>query len=421
LAINIKSAEAAEFRSTETDVPQAYDAFLNGWEHYRRQTPQDNARAIAEFERAVEIDPEFGRAYAGLAAVYWNIVLTDWELAAGIEWQHAFDRVTKSIEKAKDLEPTAALAYSVSAELRAMWGEYAKALAEIDRAIALDHNSADSYVSKARILNASGRAEEAEEAARLAMRLNPHYRPGYLRVLGRALFHQERYQEAAEVFERAVSRQPDNYLDYESLASAYGHLGRAEDAKAAVERYNEIMSESDYTPLTLHEAGLWWGVDLYDYDKTYVERFVEGLRKAGVLQGAASQIEDADYKALIRKSSGEYDVKGATKIDETTAKALVERGVVIIDVRDAGSFGRGHIPGAARLDLNVDLTEEHLSRLVNKDDEVIFHCWGKYCPYSTYACAKAVTWGFTQVHYFADGFPAWQDAGYPVEKTKSGS
>jgi adenylate cyclase len=45
----------------------------------------------------------------------------------------------------------------------------------------------------------------------------------------------------------------------------------------------------------------------------------------------------------------------------------------------------------------------------------VFSCHAKYCPYSAYASAKAVLWGYTRVYYFAGGFPAWKEAGYPVE------
>jgi rhodanese-related sulfurtransferase len=44
---------------------------------------------------------------------------------------------------------------------------------------------------------------------------------------------------------------------------------------------------------------------------------------------------------------------------------------------------------------------------------------GKYCPYSAYAAAKALAWGYTHVYRFAGGFPAWKDAGYPIEKPPS--
>ena len=55
----------------------------------------------------------------------------------------------------------------------------------------------------------------------------------------------------------------------------------------------------------------------------------------------------------------------------------------------------------------------------DRANEIVFNCVGKYCPYSAYACAKAVIWGYTRVYYFAGGFPAWKDAGYPVETSST--
>jgi rhodanese-related sulfurtransferase len=137
--------------------------------------------------------------------------------------------------------------------------------------------------------------------------------------------------------------------------------------------------------------------------------------KAGVPEGAGTDIKYADFKRLIHDSAGEYDVDGATKIDAARAKALHTRDVVFIDVRNPKEFGLGRIPSARNLELTTALSKENLSRLVSKDDEVVFSCFGKYCPFSAYASAKAVLWGYTRVYYFAGGFPAWQDAGYPVE------
>ncbi len=415
LAVNLTGEESAQAAQAETDVSQAYDAFLEGWEHYRRQTAEDALKAVAKFEKAIELDPGYSRAYAGLAAVYWDVANLYFYDAMGIEWQHAMNRAKENLVKA--LENPTSKAYAVSAEILATQGRNDEALAEIGRAIALDPNDADNYVSKARILNILGRAREAEDNVRLAMRLNPHHRQE-LRALARALFNQERYEEAAEMMERMISTQSSNVYDYQSLAAIYGHLGRIEDAGAAVEKYNEIMDTTGYTPLTVQEGGFWWYGDMYDYDKTYVARLVEGLRKAGVPEGPAAQTEDFDFQASISKSAGLYAVAGATTIDAESAKELHDRGVPFIDVRDGGSYARGHIPGATHLDLNAELTEENLSPLVGKDDEVVFHCFGQNCPYSAYASAKAVTWGYTRVYYFSVGFPAWKGAGYPVETFK---
>jgi adenylate cyclase len=417
LAVNLTAEESGQVAAAETDVPQAYDAFLQGWEHFRRQTPEDTGKAMEFFKRALALDPGYGRAYAGMAAAHWRIVSVHWQLAVGVDWLRSYEGLNENLAKAME-DPTP-LAYSVSAEWLARQGRPEEALKQIDRALKLSPSEADTHLSKARILNVTGRAAEAEKSARLAMRLNPHYGPEYLIVLGQALLHQERYAEAAEFVERAIDRQPKLGQNYVTLAIIYGHLGRVEDAQTVVKKYHEL--DPRYPPLTVQDVGFWWYGNIFEYDEKYRARMMDGLRKAGVPEGAGAEVNYNDLKRLIADSHGEYEVEGADKIDVTTAKSLHDRGVVFVDVRDPVEFGLGHIPSAANLNLTTDLSDQNLSRLVEKGEEIVFSCFGKYCPYSAYACAKALIWGYKRVYYFAGGFPAWQDAGYPVETTTPGA
>ncbi len=418
LAVSLTGVETGAGMDAETGVVEAYDAFLQGWELYRRDTRGDTVAAIPFFERAIELDPDYGRAYAGLAAVYWRITDLGWSGDLGLVWQESYDLARSFAAKA--LERPTSVAYSISSRMLTYQGRRDEALAEIDRAIALDRNDPDNYISKSWILIFAGQPKQAEESARLAMRINPHYSPDYLHALGRALFYRGRYEEAAEIFERVAGRQPERKQTYMRLAAAYGQLGRLEEAKAAVAKYNEIVAKTSYTPLTVQEVGLWFEDTYLFEDSAYPEPTFEGLRKAGVPEGAAPAREGFDFKSLVSRrvveNSRYYDVEGVPKVDAATVKAFSERGVAIIDVRNARNYGRGHIPGAVNLDLATELTEEALSRVVVKDDDVVFHCWGTVCRYSAMACAKARLWGYTKVHYFAGGFPAWKAAGYPVEK-----
>jgi TolB-like protein/rhodanese-related sulfurtransferase len=411
LAVNLTSAESARKGQAETAVPQAYDALLQGWDHFRRQTPEDYGKAISFFEKAIELDPNYSRAYAGLASVYWTITDLGWDSLLGLEYQ-ALDRANHYLAKA--LEQPTSDAYRVSADMLLGQGRNEEALGDIDRAIALAPSDAGNYISRAWILISLGRAEEAEKDARLAVRLDPAYH-GNLRVLGRALFHQERYEEAAEILERAVSRLPDYEFTYDLLAAVYGHLGRIEDAKAAVEKYNEIVAKTSGDSLTLQEVETWMGGGMYDYDKTYLRQWVEGLRKAGVPEGATVEMADVNYWDLVSKSAGTFDVEGAVKIEAAGAKAMFDRGVVFVDARGSGPYRRGHIPNAINLHTDTKLTKEALSDLVNHDDEVVFYCGGADCALSAHACAKALVWGYTKVYYFAGGYPSWKKAGYPIE------
>jgi tetratricopeptide (TPR) repeat protein len=147
-----------------------------------------------------------------VAAASWRIVQSFWESTTEGGYQRAFDRMQKALVEA--MRQPNALAHSVSAELLSKQGLYAEAFTEIDRAMALAPNDPDNYHSKARILNATGRAAEAEESVRWAMRLDPLYSPDYLRTLAMSLFDQQRYEEAIETLQRVLALPTDVPDDY---------------------------------------------------------------------------------------------------------------------------------------------------------------------------------------------------------------
>ena len=70
LAVGLTKDDRERVARRGTGNVQAYDVFLKGWQHYLRQTPEDFRAAIVHFKKAVELDPQYGRAYAALAATY---------------------------------------------------------------------------------------------------------------------------------------------------------------------------------------------------------------------------------------------------------------------------------------------------------------------------------------------------------------
>ncbi len=413
LAINVSGTELAMTLIGGTDDPEAYMAALQGWDHYHRQSPENAIKAVSFFEKAIELDPGYSRAYAGLGRVYWDMSNL-WWLENAIPWQVSFNLAKANLALAMR-EPTAD-AFALSAEINVRMGRHDQALSDIDRAIALGPSAADNTIVKASILNAVGRAEEAEELARQAMRLDPHFKPAYSRVLGLSLLHQERYAGAAKYLEMVTGRERGNPYDFVSLAVAYGFLEHLKDARAAVDNYQKLQLEHGYsTPLTVQETDKWWYGDMFDYDQTYKERLLEGLRRAGVPEGATPLEENSDYRPLMSRDAEILSVKGVPTIDVESAKEMWERGATFVDVRDRIAFDGGHIPGSLHFDLHVDFTRDRLAELVGQNDPVVISCWGENCPYAAHACAIAVTWGYTQVKYFAGGLQAWAAAGYPVE------
>ncbi len=412
LAVNLGDDDAVTHTSKDTESPEAYDAYLQGKELFRVRDPENTAKAISFFNKAVELDPEFHRAHAALATAYWRVFSRSWVERAGLSASttDAFDTTKKFLALA--LKKPTAEAYETSAEILLWDSQYQAALRDINEAITLDPNEADSYITKSWILIRSGHAREAEENALLAMRLNPSYPATYLQTLGEALFHQDRFEEAADVLERVVQREPEYEYTYRYLAASYGHLGRLEEAKSAIREFEELRAGSDGGPLTVQSVG-----DFTPFaDENYRASLQEGLRKAGVPDGAAPQLSEGDYKSLVTKSGGEFTVEGARTIDLAEAKSLQEEGALFIDVRSETGYLKGHIPGAIGLDLKTQLTKESLAEVAEKDQKIVFYCDGIYCYKSADACAKALTWGYTDVLYFAGGEPAWSKAGYPIAK-----
>ena len=108
-------------------------------------------------------------------------------------------------------------------------------------------------------------------------------------------------------------------------------------------------------------------------------------------------------------------IDGAVTVDTTQAEALFDQEVAFVDVRKDSDWDAGRIPGAIHLDIKSKFSEEALSGEVEKGEPVVMYCNGASCMRSSDASAMAVGWGFSKVHYYRDGFPAWKAAGSPVE------
>ena len=102
-------------------------------------------------------------------------------------------------------------------------------------------------------------------------------------------------------------------------------------------------------------------------------------------------------------------------VDVTTAKVLHERNAMFIDVRDKHWFDEGHIPDAVNIPFSR-FNDSNLAKVASKDQEVVFYCYGISCELSDKASNRALSWGYQKVYYFMKGYPAWLDAGYPIEQ-----
>lgn len=116
--------------------------------------------------------------------------------------------------------------------------------------------------------------------------------------------------------------------------------------------------------------------------------------------------------ATMGSSNGKSKYK---MVDVTTAKALHEQNAMFIDLRYKNWFDEGHIPGAVNIPF-YNFNHNRLEKVVSKDREVVFYCYGIQCEFSSTASNRALMWGYQKIYYFMRGYPAWLGAGYPIEQ-----
>src|SRR5262249_10512914 len=102
LALRLSSGAQQVAGQQETTVPAAYEAFLRGWEHYRRATPDDYAKAIPYLEEAIKRDPNYGRAYAALAMIYFSTYDRWWHESLGLTYAEAAGKAKQFLAKAEE-------------------------------------------------------------------------------------------------------------------------------------------------------------------------------------------------------------------------------------------------------------------------------------------------------------------------------
>jgi len=216
LALRLTEGEQERAWRQYTSSPEAYDHVLRGWEYFNRSMKETNAQARQMFEKAIELDPRYAEPYTWLGWIYW------------VEWVQRWSVDPQTLERALALEQQALAlddslprAHSFLSFVYTQKQQYDQALAEGERAIALDPNDADNYASQAETLNLAGKPEDALRMVEQALRLNPRHSPVYLFQLGWAYSGTGRYAEAVATLQKSISRSPSDLVVHLVLALSY--------------------------------------------------------------------------------------------------------------------------------------------------------------------------------------------------------
>jgi TolB-like protein/DNA-binding winged helix-turn-helix (wHTH) protein/Tfp pilus assembly protein PilF len=204
LEVELAPADQERLASRSTTSIAAYDAYLRGFEAHGRRSEAQNLLARRYFEEAVALDPEFARAYAGLALTYSREAIDGWTP----EPSRSLELAARQADKAAELDPSLPQVHFVIGQVRLFQRLHYEAVAAAERAIDVDPNYADAFALLAWTLNYAGRPTKAMSALNMAMRLNPRPPASYLEILGEIYFVQGRYQDSASMFQQVLDVNP---------------------------------------------------------------------------------------------------------------------------------------------------------------------------------------------------------------------
>ncbi len=237
IEIAVTPQERMRLAAARPIVPQAYEAYLKGRYHWYKDTERDWKTAGQYFEQAIQLDPNYAPAYAGLADYYW---LTD-ELPPKVRMPKAKQYALKALA----IDPNLAEAHAALGEVRFL-GEWnwPGAEREFKRALELDPGSVEAHRRYADYLSVSRRPEEAIAEIHLTQKFDPLSVSAQV-MLGWTFYYARRYDEAIGQCQKVVSLEPDS-------ANAHNCLGLSYLAKGmypqAIEECQRAVSLSGNDP-----------------------------------------------------------------------------------------------------------------------------------------------------------------------------
>ena len=271
LKVTLSPAENTRLADSGTPNIEAYDCYLRGRE-VMAVNPKNRERfeqATKFYIRALELDPSYSQAYAGLSMAYGLDYQNRWSDDPDLSLGLAKHNAEQAIEK-NPKDPFARLTASWTAILEK---DLDRAKSEADIALSLNPNYSGAYLILGHIQTLSGRPLEAIPALERATRLDPAFRPTHLHFLGMAYLLAGKYETAAALLRERILLMPGTDFSRVLLASALGHLNEGDEARRIWKELKEINPKYSFSEHYARQPF---------QSQEDVQRIVDGLAKVGL-------------------------------------------------------------------------------------------------------------------------------------------
>jgi adenylate cyclase len=270
--VSLTQGEEARMFAKGTKSLEAYLKVLQAREHHEVFTKESQALARQLAEEAIALDPGYALAYSYAAMVLAHEVL----VGTYPNPREALERGMKLAQKAVDLDDSLAHPHQILGKYYIMLNkDYEKGIAEAERAVTLEPNSADAYTQLGINLLWAVRPAEAIPIFQMAMRLSPI--PPYACLFGLATCYRltGRYEEAIGLQRRILQKQPNQLLSQVGLTAALMQAGREDEARAEAAKVLRIDPKSSLERFATSTMS-------YYKDQSETDKTINALRKAGL-------------------------------------------------------------------------------------------------------------------------------------------
>jgi len=257
-----------ESRNKPPSELKTYEAFLRYYEYDQTLTPESFVRAMEALKRAAELEPQSGPVWSMLGRLYANVCSLE---IPGFE--DPLEKALEFAQKGAQLSPDNQRARLVLSLVLMFAGEVPAALAETERALTLNPNSLFMLDGVGYLLTLLGEWERGPALIRTVMQLNPYYGLFVHYALWVDWVRREEYDRA--YLETLNFRRPSLFWEPLMKAAVFGHLGRDEEGKRAVENLLELKPDFPSRGRTL--------IRYYIKFDDIAERTISGLGKVGLI------------------------------------------------------------------------------------------------------------------------------------------
>ncbi|TCL76078.1 adenylate/guanylate cyclase domain-containing protein [Rhizobium sp. BK251] len=272
LSIKLSEGERTQLARIPTESLEAYDYYMRAEQEGHLYGDVDTyRRTLSYYQKAIDLDPNFADAHAGIARVAVDVWRNDYNYlwSGAVARKIAYDAAGQALK----LDPNNARAHTVLALLQFVDGRETEARVSANRAVTAQPNDAEAAANLALILVHTGDHDGAITEIGKALRLDPSPSPSLQLLAGIVYYTAHDNERAIPLIEAARGALPNAEAVREYLAAAYAQQGSEDEAAMEKARLLALFPDSNLTYYTY----------LYDYwrsdDLSY---HLVGLKEAGI-------------------------------------------------------------------------------------------------------------------------------------------